>query len=199
MASDKTELITIPRRKEPINVLTGVFLKSVYFLDPDLTKCILTGVFANRDNSLGVLVKGRKGCVFWSFGTFEELVVHFNEITVAIEKKTPLHVKAQSGEGDIKFYQVFGHQYIYISDGEHSIALNALEWHMLVNNLPLVFSSLHELNLSHSLIQQCIDHFDDKLWSNAFKDLISIEIGERLVNEISLFKRYPNGGRGGGS
>ncbi|KAG8289615.1 hypothetical protein J6590_100821 [Homalodisca vitripennis] len=47
----------IPKRKERINALTGVFLRSVYFLDSDLSKCVIVGFVKNRGDSLGVLFK----------------------------------------------------------------------------------------------------------------------------------------------
>ncbi|KAG8334558.1 hypothetical protein J6590_087475 [Homalodisca vitripennis] len=47
----------IPRRKEPINSLTGIFLKSVYFIDCDLSKCVIVGFVKNRGDSLGILFK----------------------------------------------------------------------------------------------------------------------------------------------
>src|SRR5436190_3194489 len=76
----------IPRRKEPINLLTGIFYKCVYFLDSDLTKCFIVGFVKNRGNRLGVLFKGRKGAVFFSYDIFNQLTPHFNEITVALDK-----------------------------------------------------------------------------------------------------------------
>src|SRR5436190_18188310 len=81
------ELQRIPRRKEVLNLLTGIFLKSVFFLDPELTKCVIVGFVKNRGNSLGVLFKGRKGAVSLTSNTFNQFAVHFNEITMAWKKR----------------------------------------------------------------------------------------------------------------
>lgn len=54
----------LPKPKETINVLTGIFLKMVFFLDHDLMKCVITGIFKDREDSLGVLFKGKKGVYF---------------------------------------------------------------------------------------------------------------------------------------
>ena len=182
------EPMLIPKPKETINLLTGVFLKSCYFLDVDLTKCVVTGIFKNR--GLGLLFKGRKGCVFWPYDAFCELATRFNEVTLALEGKTQFSFRVDTGE-DIRVNMVFGHQYAYVSDGEHSITLNRNEWCMFINNLPLIYMSLRELFTNQDTIQTFIDQLlaDGEQHTDQLPSLIN----ERLFNEIALHKRWPNG------
>ncbi|KAG8318922.1 hypothetical protein J6590_102473 [Homalodisca vitripennis] len=88
----------IPKRKERINALTGVFLRSVYVLDSDLSKCVIVGFVKNRGDSLGVLFKGKKGCVYWSHDVFNQITPHFNSITLALENKTKFYIKSDTEE-----------------------------------------------------------------------------------------------------
>lgn len=182
------EPMLIPKSKEPINLLTGVFLKSDYHLDNDLTKCVVTGIFLNR--GLGILFKGRKGCVYWSYDAFCQLATHFNDVTLALEGKNQYSFKVDTGE-DIRVNMVFGHQYAYVSDGEHSITLNQNEWCMFINNLPLIYISLRELFYRDDLIKECINQVLSGV--NECTDQLPTLIAERLFNEISLYKRWPNG------
>jgi len=181
----------IPRAKEPINLLTGVFLKSDYHLDNDLTKCVVTGIFKNRGNSLGILFKGRKGCVYWSYDAFCQLATRFNDVTLAVEGKTQFSFKVDTGE-DIRVNMIFGHQYAYVSDGEHSVTLNQNEWCMFVNNLPLIYTSFRELFYNEDVIRTFIDRViadEEECTDHQLSSLTA----ERLVNEISLYKRWANG------
>ena len=182
------EPVLIPKPKEAINLLTGVFLKSSYFLDAELTKCVVTGIFKNR--GLGILFKGRKGCVFWSYDAFCEFATRFNDVTLVLEGKNQFSFRVDTGE-DIRVNMVFGHQYAYISDGEHSITLNQNEWCMFINNLPLINVSLRDLFINQDIIQAFIDQLlaDGEQHTDQLPSLIN----ERLVNEIALHKRWPNG------
>jgi len=167
--------VALPKLKESLNLLTGVFLKSVYFLDPELSKCLIVGLFKNRDYGLGLAVKGRKGSVFWSIDTFDYFAPRFNEISVALWSKGKLEIKSETGE-IIKLCNVFGNTYVFLFDGEHSLSLNSEEWSLFTNQLPLVYIEL------------------DKLRGVTFTE--GPEGGERLEAEIELLKRWPNGSCG---
>jgi hypothetical protein len=185
--------IPIPKAKEPLNLLTGVFLKSDYHLNNDLSKCVVTGIFKNRNNSLGILFKGRKGCVYWSYDAFCHLAIRFNDVTIALEGKNQYSFKVDTGE-NIRVNMIIGNQYAYVSDGEHSITLNQNEWCMFINNLPLIYTSLRELFYNEDVIRT----FIDRVISGAEEeeegtDQLPSLIAERLFNEVSLYKRWPNG------
>jgi len=165
--------VPLPRLKEPLNLLTGVFLKSVYFLDPELIKCLIVGLFKSRNYNLGLAFKGRKGAVFWPFETFIQFVPDFNKVTVAIETKGKLVLEAGSGES-IKVCMICGKPFVFLYDGEHSLSLNFKEWNLFLNNLPLVFLETKRLqNISLTGDPEGI---------------------ERLFAEVELLKRWPNGG-----
>lgn len=50
------ERVPIHNSNEPLNVMTGVFLKSVHFLNSVATKCVVDGLFKDRATSRGVLI-----------------------------------------------------------------------------------------------------------------------------------------------
>lgn len=188
--SEKDTIFKLPKGEEPLNLMTGVFLKSVYFLDPELTKCIVTGIFKNRGNTLGVLIKGRKGCVFWTYDAFSQLHVLFNKITLAIAEQKQLQIKLDTGE-DVKINNVFGLTYTCVSDGKHSVALNSSEWHVLINNLPLVYNSMRDLFYFEDLIKEFI--CQTLVNTDYYCELLPSLVSERLYNEVALLKRWPNG------
>lgn len=84
--------------------MMAVFLKSVHFLGPDLTKCIMSGVCKTRRNSVGVVIKDHKGCVYTTFCHF---VSRFNEVTLAFERKHKFVINTDSRES-VKVNSVFG-------------------------------------------------------------------------------------------
>jgi hypothetical protein len=188
----------LPRSIEPINVLTAIFLKTVYFLDTDLLKCLITGVFKNRDNSLGILLKGRRGFIFWSLDILNEFFIHFNSVTLKLEGKQKYHFGLDSGEG-IKVVNVFGKQHVFLNDREHTLALNNTEWTQFINCLPAVYTHLGELALfEHSIknnIQQILNLEEKEEENTIISDLPSW-ISKRLIEDVLLYKRYPGGGGG---
>lgn len=143
----------LPRRREPIDLLEGIFLKTVTFLNTDLSKSVIVGIFKNRANSLGVLFTGRKGCVYWSHDVFNQFAVHFDAVTAALEGRKTVTYGIDSRE-DVKVHSVFGKTHVFLYDGEHTLTLNSVEWRHFVNNLPLVQRSLRELFWREDLIRQ---------------------------------------------
>lgn len=188
MQSERME----PPRAEPINQLTGIFLKSVYFLDTALTKSFIAGIFKNRENSLGVLFTGRKGSVYWSYDTFNQLAINFNAITLAVEQHDG---RAYFGPAkNILVCRVFGKPYVFLHDDEkkHSLSLNSAEWTQFVNNLPLVYKSLRELFMVEDSIGDFVCNYlsrkDDLLPDTTLSPLLV----ERLTDELQLYTRWPN-------
>lgn len=185
MTSPETDAVPIPKLVEPINLITGVFLKSVHFLDPDLTKCIVSGIFKNRDNSLGVLIKGRKGVVFWSYDSFCQLIDRFNEVTLAFLGNYQYVVTVDTGDL-IKVNSIFGQQYACVSDGEHSLALNRNEWDQLVKFIPLIGRSLLELFYLEDIIKVFINQVLAD--TETCTEQLPPHVADRLFGEVSLWK-----------
>ena len=184
----------LPRRQEEINVLSGIFLKSVYFLDRDLTKSVIVGIFKNRGDSLGILFRGKKSNVFFSYDLFNQFAVHFNDITVALETKKRLVVRLDSGE-DMRVMPMWGTHCVSLRDKEHSVTLNTFEWSQFTNNLPLVNRCLRDLFMSEEFIK---DFLRQAISSEEEFVLINTELPcpvvDRLIDEIQYYKRWPNGG-----
>lgn len=182
----------IPRPKDVLNLLTGIFFKTVYFLDPELSKCLIAGFFKNRGNRLGVVFKGRKGAVFLSYETFNWFAPHFNEITVALGTKDKYVLKGDNFH--VRVSNVFGRQHIFLYDGEHTLTLNEFEWTQFTSNLPALYRELRNRFLQEDLI---IKYIDDILVSDA--DFVEPPEGlspyqsDRLFDEVQHYKRWPNG------
>lgn len=183
--------VRLPKRTTPINLLTGIFLKSVYFLDAELCKSVIIGIFKDRGDSLGVLFKGRRGYVYWSFDVFNQFAVHFNEITVALENNTKFYFKLDSGE-DVKITNVFGKAHVFVFDKEHTLSLNSSEWTQFINNLPLIHRELQDLFVNELLIKQYITSL--MLDEDHTTTTLVPRRADRLFDEIEYYKRWPNGG-----
>lgn len=182
----------VERPSEPINHLTGIFLKSVYFLDPSLIKSVISGIFKNRDCSLGVLFKGRKGSVYWSHDVFNQFYSNFNTVTLGTENRSKVYFKVDTGES-IKVCSVFGKPCVFISDGEHTLSLNTSEWTQFVNNLPLVNRSLRELFFFEDLIKEFV--LNTLSTDDLPQTTISPVLADRLTDELQLYIRWPTSGQ----
>lgn len=188
MASEGAEPLPVP--KESINVMTGIFLKSVCFLDSELTKCVISGVFVNRNNSLGVLLKGRKGCVFWSFDILNQFHVSvFNTVTLAVEEKRKFNYTLSTGES-IKVTSVFGKQHVFLSDGEHTLSLNSSEWVQFVNNLPIILTHLVDLFSYETVIKEFIEEVLNNEEGSENPPQLP-QFSTYLYNDLQLYKRWP--------
>lgn len=188
-----TEVTPIPRPKEPINVLTGIFLKNVYFLDSELTKCVIAGVFRNREDCAGILFKGKKGCVYWSLDNLNQFFVHFNTVTLLLEGRQKYHFGLQSGE-TIKVVSVFGKQHVFLYDGEHTLALNSSEWTQFINSLPAIYTHLGELALNDNYIKETI--LNILVGDLAATKVLPGWLEKRLFEDVSLHKRCCHEGSG---
>lgn len=113
------ELVRIPRRKEALNLLTGLFHKSVFFLGKGLSKSEFAGIFKN----LGIVFNGRHGPVYWSFDILNNFSPHLNDLTVTLQNKNKQYFRLNNGE-DIKIQNIFGKPYVFLYDGEHTCSLS---------------------------------------------------------------------------
>lgn len=183
-----------PRRREPINTVTGIFLKSVYFLNPKCSKCVIVGIFKERGNSLGVYFNSAdKGGVYWSHEIFNQFAVHFNAVTTALELRGKQQFKLDGGEEeDIRVYLAFGKPCVALYDGEHTLSLTSNEWTQFINSIPLVNRTLRELFLSEIPIKDYIHEYL-KLQEPPESVLLPVT-SDRLTDELQLYRRWPNGG-----
>jgi hypothetical protein len=74
----------------PPNTIREVFLKNIFYLDKDYSKFVVVGYFESYEHKVGILFKTGKSYVFWSYQTFNDLAVHFDNITSSLitEAKT---------------------------------------------------------------------------------------------------------------
>ena len=194
---DAAELESTPPRCKPaLNMRTGIIFKSVYFLDSELTKCVIVGFAIDRGNCLGVIFKSKKGVVFVSHDTFLQFAPHFNEVTAALEKKKEKYMLNLT-DFNVKVSNVFGRQHIFLYDGEHTLTLNPAEWAQFVNNLPSLYRELRNRFLQEDLISGYIINIlsSDEEHVEAPHGL-SPYLSDRIFDEVQLFKCWPNGGSG---
>lgn len=187
------ELTRIPRRNEPIDVLNGIFLKSVHFLNPELNKCFILGIFKNRGDSLGILFKGRKGSIYWPLNVFNQFSAWFNDIKSALDNQTKFCCRLDGGE-EVKIRNVFGKACAFFYDGEHTLTLDKNEWSQFLNYLPIVHRDINELFYNELLIQEYIRNIisgpEDVLKPDELPSLVA----DRLLDEVRQYKS--NGGCG---
>lgn len=198
------EATRLPRRTEPINLLTGIFLKSIFPLAVDCSKTVIVGIFKNKGDTLGVLFNGLKGNrVYWSYDVFNQFAPHYNEITVAVENKRKAHFKIDTGREDIRVRNVFGKAHVLLYDGEYTLSLNSSNWTQLVNNLPLVYRSMRELFLVEDSVKNFVRDYLSISCETRGEGIIpettlSPLIADRLTDELELYRRWPDGRSNGG-
>ena len=185
---------TPPQCKPAINIHTGVINKSIYFLDPELTKCVIVGFAIDRGFSLGVIFKSKKGAVFLSHDTFLQFASHFNEVTAASEKKKEKYALSLN-DFNVKVSNVFGRQHIFLYDRDNTLTLNSADWAQLVNNLPSLYRELRSRFLQEDLIISYIINIlsSDEERVEAPHGL-SPYLSDSVLDEVQLFKRWTNGG-----
>lgn len=176
------------------NLVTGTFLRSVFYLNPQCTKYVLVGVFADRENSVGILLKGLKSSTYWSPLVFNQFILNANEITKALDTPGVHKFKSDSGE-DIVVKKVFGKKYAVLSDGQHSLMLTEAEWTQFVNVLPCISRQINELFLSEDVLKLYISG----ILASAENFVTPPEglpghLCDRLFDEVQYYKRWPNGG-----
>lgn len=179
------------------NLVTGAFLKSVFYLNPECSKYVIVGIFQNFGNSTGILVNGKKGFTYWSPDVFNQLQVYFNDVTMALDEPRGVHrFGLQNGCGeDIVVKNVFGKRYAVLSDGNHSISLTVTEWNQFINSIPCARRRIDELFLCEDLIKEYISN----VCSTKGDQHVSPPAGfpahlcDSLFDEVSYFKRWFNG------
>lgn len=178
----------IPKRTAPPNLISGVFLKSVFFLDPELSKFIVAGVFENKGNSLGIVIRTKKSFIYWSYDIFNQLIVHFEKVTEALDTpKNKPHIKLEGGE-DIRMYSVYGKLYVALYDGERTVSLNKSEWNQFILSLPAVYTSLRDLFTNEDLIRSFIADLVTTGLTAVPPESLPPVIVNRLIEEVGLYK-----------
>jgi hypothetical protein len=184
-----TDLIRVSRRRlEPIDILDGIYLKTVHFLNAELTKCIIIGIFKNRGNGSGVLVKGPKGGVFLSWDCFKEFVCYFDDIRTSLENKTTF-LKYVDGVKGVKTKKVFGKPCAYLFDREQTVMLNFNEWCQFIKFLPIINNELRELFYNEILIQDYIKNIN-----SGSPDIIPEGLPSLIANQLAVHFGVKNDG-----
>ncbi|KAG8246587.1 hypothetical protein J6590_081415 [Homalodisca vitripennis] len=163
----------------------------------DLSKCVIVGFVKNRGDSLGVLFKGKKGCVYWSHDVFNQITPHFNSITLALENKTKFYIKSDT-EVDIKVTNVFGRMHVFLFDGEHTLTLNEAEWTQFTNSLPLMYIALRDNFIIEESVRFTIHALasglvEEDVFAKADSQGHLCSTAHKLALEVALYKRWPNG------
>ena len=191
-------LEAIPQLNEPINTMTGIFLKSVYFLNPNLTKCAIVGFVKNRGDELGVVISGGKEVVFFSYDAYKQITARSNDVTMTLEcktkkKKNQLLINLNGG-GDVRVGMAYGQLYVYLYDGEHKTSLTTLEWSQFTNSIPLMNTAFRDLCMNEVLIKDFIRLQQSSAEEVEYvKSELPYPVANRLADEIDYFKRWPNG------
>lgn len=84
---------------------------------------------------------------------------------------------------NIKVNSIFGQEYAWISDGEHSLALNRNEWDELVQFIPLIGRSLLGLLYLEHKIKVFIDQV--LLDAEACTYQLPSHVADCIVNKVS--------------
>lgn len=176
----------------PQNALREVFLKNIFYLDRDYSKFIVVGYFEKFDESVGVLFKTGKSYAFWPYDIFNDLVVHFEEISDSLKAgKSGYSIKISKGY-ELKVRKVFGSLFVSIRDKERTVLLNQSEWGQLVRNLHEVKKHLAELFSNEQLIKLFIERVliaeseDDAVPP----DGLPTHFVNKLIDEVLFFKKW---------
>lgn len=155
MEPSREEVLALPKMTEPIDTLNGIFQKKVFFLNNNFSKSLTIGIFKNRDYSLGVMFKGRHDHVYWSFETFNQFSVNFDNVSKALQGNTKFYLELNE-KSAVKVLDVFGVYHVFLSEGESTLTLNSSEWRQFVSNIPLIHLELRDLFYEEDLIKQFI-------------------------------------------
>lgn len=178
----------------PLNILQEVFLMNVYYLDRNFSKFAVVGIFEDQSAPLGVLIKAGANHIFWSYDTFNQLCVHFDEITDSIDRNTGPNpgFKLDHSSDGLKVRKVFGKVYVGMRDNESTILLSRDEWAQFLHKIGGIRKYLTELWLH----QESIQHFVTLvLKAKEEDDAIPPEdlpthFVNQLVDEVNLYKKW---------
>lgn len=146
------EYLQLPKLFEPIDVLDGIFLRRVFFLNEHYSKSVTIGIFKNRNYSLGVMFKGKHDYIYWTFDMFNQFYVNFNIVSKALLENKMLNLNID--ENSVKVLTVYEIPHVFINSGDNTLTLNAEEWSQFVSILPQVQLELRELFYEEDLIKQ---------------------------------------------
>lgn len=179
------------RRSKSPNFVSGVFLKSVFFLDQACLKSVIVGIFENRGNSVGIILRGKKEFIYLKPEVFNQLIVHVKTISKAFDSSdSNLRISLDSGE-DVVVKKIFGKRYAAIFDGERTLSFSALDWAQFTNCLPCVTRQLRELFICEdSLRSYIISILASSEEFVAPTECIPHYLSDRLFDEVKYFKNY---------
>jgi hypothetical protein len=170
--------------QDPIGAMTGVILKHVYFLNPKLSKFVITGFFMSRNMEFGYLIKDDKGYVHFP----KTFLYKIDGIDKAVKKKRNVclsfddncHIRIDCGSN---------HQYIYISDGENTVSLDEEEWDLFLKSSLNFHSDWYEI--FEGKIKRYITYFSSDIDSYTF-DLPVFTVSHQINKDITLWKLSSN-------
>lgn len=179
----------IKPKVEPTNMVSGVFLKNMFFLNAECSKFVITGLFHDRSFGLGLAVFSKKTSVFLNYNIVSQLVPLITTVTAALEAGGGKHVfQLESGE-EISARKLFGKWYINLFDRVNTVAFSLPEWLRFVSCLPVLLITMQELSADENRLQSFIV---DSLGQSAQTPLPSgLYRGEQLVHELHHFKCGP--------
>lgn len=183
----------LKRRYLPPNFITGVFLKNVYFLNSDYSKFAVAGLFQNKGYALGLSIYSKRGCLFWTYNTLNQLVPLVSLVSNALSTSCGKHVsRLETGEEMIA-RKLFGKWYVNLSDGINNVTFSVQEWNQFVGSLPSIMQHLEELTSNEeSATQYIVDSLAlSNESSNPTTPSDSLRNGEQLRKEITYFKQFP--------
>lgn len=179
------------------NLITGVFLKSVFFLNSECSKYVIVGLFEVHSNSVGILIKGKKGFVYYTPEVFHQFLVLANKVTEVLDIEGTHRFSLDSGE-DVVIKKVFGNKHVVLYDGVHTLSLTCAEWIQFTSSLPCLTRQFSELFLCEDLLRSYVIEIltSDEEYVTAPQGLPP-HLCDRLFDEVQYFKRWPNAQQSG--
>lgn len=165
-------------------VLNSFFLKTTFFLDPQLTTSVTIGVC--RDKGVGVIFAGKKKSIVFPFHIFYQLAISFENIQSCLEgAEKGQQLSLDSGEfiGTKRF---FGKNYVKLAaDKQHYIMLNESEYNQFHRYLPQINRRITELFSREVAIRSFVEAISSGEEIKPPPDLCPYLIN-RLLEEVSF-------------
>lgn len=176
------------------NVLKHVFLMNLHYLDTSLKKFTAIGVFQNRYQGVGILIKAGNTHMFWSYDAFNQLSVHFDKITETLSDPGTGPVvsfpvlRLINGE-ELRVRKVFGKLYVAARDKERTILLKAEEWFQFIRVLDRIKKHLAELFIQEpeilTFIQRAFEEDDAIPPEGLYTHFVN-----QLTDEVLYYKKW---------
>lgn len=171
------------------NMVSGVFLKNLFFLNTECSKFAITGLFHDRSFGLGMGVFSKKSSIFLNYDTISQLVPLVSTVNTALEAGGGKHVfQLESGEG-IVARKLFGKWYVHLSDTKNSVTFSGLEWIRFVSCLPILLITMQKLSLDEENLRTFITNALSQ--SDPVEVPVELNQGDQLSLELMHFKSCP--------